>query len=564
MNRLQALTELYTSVVQESNLNLALDQVAEVTVKLTGCRHAMVTTVNEATSELEIRTKAPFEPVSPANVSKQDGIVAYVATTGSSVLSGKVKEDSRYQVTYPDTESELAVPVRDLNGRILAVLNVESDRSDAFDEETRIVMSGLAGVVAVILEREAHQRREEALMRVGEATGTAGNEDSLIRQVMQVAEKVLRLQACSIFLLDTITDRFVLRGTIGRLRDEVNLIGYARGEGFTGWVCDTGKPILLDDPQEDPRWRGKYVEFRADEVASFLAVPILSRSESIGAIRALRRKSNSPFYDNRFKSDDQRLLTAIAEQLSIGLESVRSTERTIRSERMVAWGELSAKSSHMIGNRVFALKGDLNELRFQLGESEPSINELWELEQSLSTNVRRIEEILQDFRDFVTATQLSKEVGDVNALVQETVAEVFPRRSEVELSVNLDHTIGKIKFDGKRLRRAVSELIENSISHMETGVLTVQTREISSDELDRTRGSRVARYAEITIADSGPGIPQDKKDLIFQPFYAGRVRGMGLGLSIVKGIVDSHQGLVFECGKEGVGATFVILLPMEE
>lgn len=564
-----ALTDLIAALSRDPDPRRALDRLAESTLVLTGSRHALIAVLNDEIGDLEVRAVAGDDVGRPSvrfplDVGKNDSVVGYVAATGSAVVSGNIRDEREHGVRFADTISEYAVPIRDQNGRIRAVLNVESDREEAYDSETQGLVRALGDLAAMVLEREAHVRREEALMRVGEALGSAITEEAMIEQVIQVAEEVLRLQACSIFLIDNAGSRFVLRGTSGLLRELVDQVSYERSEGFTGWVCDTGQSILLDDPHDDPRWRGKYVEFPSEQVASFLAAPIVSRGRSIGAIRALRRKSDNPFFDNRFRQDDLRLLQAIAEQLAIGLESVRNTERMIRGERMIAWGELSAKSSHMIGNRVFALKGDLNELRHVLGESEPSAEDLRELGKSLETNVRRIEEILQDFRDFVTATQLSREPTDLNALVRETVEEVFPRRTEVALSVDLDPQMPTFGVDGKRLRRAVSELLENSLSHMSEGVLRVRTEVAGPEGDERTQGSKIARYARISIEDSGPGVAPEKKSQIFQPFYTGRVRGMGLGLSIVKGIVDAHGGYVYEGGEVGKGARFVILLPIAD
>jgi signal transduction histidine kinase len=562
-----ALTDLIAEVAREPDPGRALDRLAVAALGLTRSDHVLVAVLNEEVGELEARTGAGTgfdvrDQRWALTVGGQEGIVGYVAATGATVITGNVRQDSRYLAVFPSTESEMAVPVRDHNGRIRGVLNLESDKGSAYSDGDSKVACALADLVTMILEREAHAQREEALMRVGGALGSAVTENGLIDQVMNVAEDVLRLQACSIFLVDASGERFVLRSSTGRLRDLVGEISYERGEGFTGWVCETGQPILLDNPQGDPRWRGKYVEFPSEQVASFLAVPIVSRGRSIGAIRALRRKSDNPFYDNRFRTDDMRLLASIADQLAIGLESVRNTERTIRGERMIAWGELSAKSSHMIGNRVFALKGDLNELRHVLSEDAPSTDDLRELERSLATNVRRIEEILQDFRDFVTATQIDREPTDLNALVRETVAEVFPRRSEIALEASYDPDIPVFSLDGKRLRRAVSELIENSLSHMDAGVLRVSTACVNAEDNERLLSAKHRCFAQIAIQDSGPGVEVGKKALIFQPFYSGRVRGMGLGLSIVKGIVDAHGGQVYEAGEPGDGARFVILLPI--
>jgi signal transduction histidine kinase len=228
---------------------------------------------------------------------------------------------------------------------------------------------------------------------------------------------------------------------------------------------------------------------------------------------------------------------------------------------MVAWGELSAKSSHMIGNRVFALKGDINELKHLLKDQSTSIDQLQEIQVSLTANVMRIEEILQDFRDFVTATQLDTAPVDFNEMVRETVKEVFPKRSPVTVEVQIDETLPPMMLDSKKLRRAVSELLENAVNYMPEGVLRVVTGVAEQDLLRKARQTG-GRMAKLEIEDSGPGVPEERKKDIFQPFYSSRVKGMGLGLSIVKGIVDAHGGVVFEDGKPGVGARFVILLPM--
>ena len=486
---------------------------------------------------------APPRPQTPV----QEGATNVL---GAVATSGQTRSDAdAFRPMFPSTRSEFGVPVRDRHNRLRAVLHAESDQPDAFGPADFEMAEALAALAGTVLARESAARREEALSQIASALDAVRSEEALIERVIGVAEEVLAFQACSIFILDERTDRFVLRGTTSVLRPSIGLLTYGRSEGFTGWVCDQGKPILLDEPQGDARWRGKFVEIPSGEIASFLAVPIVKRGRSWGAIRVLRRKTENPYLDNRFTTDDLRLMQAVADQFATGLENLRLYESTLRSERMVAWGELSAKSSHMIGNRVFALKGDVNELGHLLGEDSLSTDLLKGLHKDLRSNLVRIEEILQDFRDFVTATQLDRQPGDLNALVRETVEEVFPKRTAVTLDLRLGE-MPPLRFDGKKLRRAVSELVENAFHYMEAGTLHVVTG---------TSGDQ----AWIEIQDSGPGVPEEEKGRIFQPFFTGRVKGMGLGLSIVKGIVDAHGGEVRETGAPGEGARFVILLPVE-
>jgi signal transduction histidine kinase len=126
----------------------------------------------------------------------------------------------------------------------------------------------------------------------------------------------------------------------------------------------------------------------------------------------------------------------------------------------------------------------------------------------------------------------------------------------------LDPSLGKVPLDSKRFRRAISELIENSLTYIDSGEMTVRTSRVDRSATDVTRNSKTMSFAQIVVEDSGPGVDSEQKSVIFQPFYSGRAKGMGLGLSIVKGIVEAHGGYVFEAGEQGLGARFVILMPI--
>lgn len=566
-----ALTRLFETALDEQSLDEALDGLAKLTLELTRSRNTTIAKLDEDLGAIHLRHGAGREwsgkaknTLFKSEANQTEGIVGYVVATGKQFLSGDVRKEPMYVNLFGTSISEVAVPIRDRAGRIRGVVNAESDESDHYGPEDVTTCRVVARLASVVIEREERERREEALVQVGSSLDRAKSEEELIGKVMSVAGDVLRFQAVSIFLLDSKRERFVLRGSLGELRDKVGQVSYAPGEGVTGWVCATGESVCLDRPQNDPRWRGQYLELPAEQIASFLAVPIVSRGKTIGVIRVLRRKTDNPYLDNAFTSDDERLLQAIAEQLAAGIENVRSIQAVIHVERMAAWGELSAKSSHMIGNRVFALKGDVNELGHLLKSDSTTKKELEELQESLGKNVTRIEEILQDFRDFVVATKISAEPADLNAIVRESVEEVFPKRSNIKLQYHLDESLPQVSVDVRRLRRAVSELVENSLSFFAEGTLRISTHRADARTIRVARLSKMKEYAVIEVQDQGPGVRDSEKALIFQPFYSSRVKGMGLGLSIVQGIIEAHGGAVVETGREGKGADFQMLLPLGE
>lgn len=528
----------------------------------------MIALLNDETGVLHLLYGAGPEwantELETIDVTTRSGIVSYVAATGQPFMSGDVSQEPQYRNLFENTLSEAAVPIRDRHGRIRGVLNVESDRQHAYNEGSLDDLQMLACIASIVINRSDANIREEALVEIGHALDQAQTEADIVKGVIRIAGEVLRFGAFSVFLFDPATDQFVLRGSVGSLKDRVGELSYRRSEGITGWVAETAKPVMTHTPATDPRWLGKNVEFPSDQIASFLAIPVVHRGRCIGVLRALRKVSENKYIDNRFTSEDQAVLIAIAEQMASALEASRSIERLVRSERMAAWGELSAKSSHMIGNRVFALKGDVNELGHVLQQPELPRQSLEDLHRSLTVNVLRIEEILQEFRDFLTATQIQPEPGNLNDLVESTAREIFPRRTKVALEFHLKPDLPEVLMDARRLRRAVSELVENAMNYVTEGAIRISTHMADVETKRKGRVPSAKPFVQLDIEDTGPGVETDKKATIFQPFHSGRVKGMGLGLSIVKGIVDAHEGAVFEDGTPGAGAKFVILLPAVE
>jgi signal transduction histidine kinase len=571
MNSAVALGELLSTVVQEVETPAALTAILNRALRATGSRNGILAVLNDEKGYLEIQHgEGPDWSLDRVGlqmevaIGKRIGITALVAATGETFVTGNVNEVSAYQKLFESTISEIAVPIRDRHGLLRAVINLESDRENAYEDADVKIAEAMGHICALVLERDESLNRERALLEVGSSIDRSMSEEELLHEVIEIAGEVLRLQACSIFLLDSTAGNYVLRASTGALKDRVGQLRYEAEEGVTGSVCSSGESIILDHPSSNPKWRGKYTEFPTEEIASFIAVPIVIRGRSIGAVRVMRRRSENEFLDNRFTEDDLRVLEAIGDQLGVALDSIRAVQKLIHAERMTAWGELSAKSAHMIGNRVFALKGDINELSHLVNSDQPQISELRALRDSLDQNVTRLQELLQDFRDFVAATQIQKEFGNLNELVVETAREIFPKNTSVELRFELDLKLPEVPFDAVKMRQAIGELIENSLNFFSEGNLTIRTRIAQPELAKRAKLSSSLRYAAIEIADAGPGIELAKKQLVFQPFYSGRVKGMGLGLSIVKGIADAHGGTVLEIGEEGHGANFVILLPLPE
>jgi signal transduction histidine kinase len=529
----------------------------------------------------------------------RQGITRHVVVNGRSYWTGNVQQDPHYISFFDDVCSEVAVPITARGGGTIGVINVESTLPDAFNESHANALLLLARRCAVIIAMAEHQLREEALIAIGKDFNSAADIDTLMQDVVQQATKILRADDCSFFLdVDNNSETLELTASHGPLSEQVGQQGvsYAMGEGLTGWVAQHEKVIRVGDPRTDPRWKGLFMEAPAGEIAAVMAVPVLCQRGKPGVLRVIRhRKGSLYFLPHEFTQADEDVLVTLAGQLAVAIDRTRLMQRLLTAERMAAWGEMSARSAHMIGNTVFGIKGHVNELYHILNSDRvrhPStlpeqssdaaqstlsgdLDEARLMVEHVTRGIYRLEEILSEFRDFVLATQLHLAEHDINHILRTVTAESFPKHSNIDLVLNLAPGMPTVQADEVKLKRAFSELIENSIDFQpHGGMLTIRTS-FAEDETVRQflRGHTGSKVVQIEFIDHGPGLSEQDRQRVFTPFYTRKAKGMGLGLSIVKGIIEAHRGMICEIGDDEfqrgtrapkgnhVGAHFLILIP---
>lgn len=544
--------------------------IVEETVSLCGCDMGFLAIVNNDLGQLDLqyvvgRNRERKNPMPSLKVNEKS-IISYVATTQQSRLSTDVRNDEYYIEYFPGMRSELAVPLVDSNRRTRGVLNLESSESDTFTESRVTAVEALVNLATSAITISDHADRESALIQIGRELNEISELHVILQRVIDVTAKALRCEHCSLFLIDETTGKLVLRATRGLHGDLVGKAFYDIGEGLTGSTVKDQRPIRLVNPAKDRRWAGKFQEVANSEVGAYVAVPVYSRQGVIGVIRAQRCKSVYHWFPNDFTDDDERILTAIAAQLGVALDNARLVEQLVKTERMAAWGEMSARLAHMIGNRVFAIKGDINELEYQMRQNEIKVDDTSKLTDSIKSGIFMLEGILSEFREFVKATHLDLEEVSLNDIVKEAVDEGLPKRLQIKTRIKLGSKLPGIMADPIKLKRCFSELIENSVSFRSEGQkISVTTSPATLKSIRVLKpGNHAARYVQVKFEDKGPGVDQDDKSRIFDAFFTSRAKGMGLGLSIVKSIVEAHGGTIYENGTPGKGAKFTIVLPCEE
>ncbi len=256
------------------------------------------------------------------------GVVSYVAGTGELLLVRDVSKEPRY-LAWPEgtaTRSELAVPLK-AKGCVIGVLNVESDRLDAFDASDVMLLQSLASQAAVAIENarlfEAEQRRAEQFRVIAEAgrriTLTLDTDEAL-SQLTELVHDTFGYYHVAVGLVEG--DEVIIRYGSGELWEnpefEMSPSRLKIGEeGLTGWVAGTGKPLLVPDVSLEPR----YVWMRDSKTRSELVVPILIKGEVIGVLDAQSDRLDA------FDETDLAVLEALAHQAGAAIENARFYEQ---------------------------------------------------------------------------------------------------------------------------------------------------------------------------------------------------------------------------------------------
>lgn len=248
------------------------------------------------------------------------------------------------------------------------------------------------------------------------------------------------------------------------------------------------------------------------------------------------------------------------------LEQVQAEAR--RSERLAALGQLSAGLAHEIRNPLGVIKGSAEMLTQKLADSNPLATEL---AGYISTETNRLSALVTRFLDFARPLHADLTPTDVSAVLDRALNDVaqFWKGAPVRVEKEYQPRLPLVPLDEGLCEQAFLNIIQNAYDAMGAeGGGTLRVTAGTSHRNMRDEGK--TEGVEIRISDSGPGIPPELREQIFNPFVTTKKSGVGLGLSIVSKIIDGHHGSIrIEAPNDdgaapahkNSGACFVIFLP---
>jgi C4-dicarboxylate-specific signal transduction histidine kinase len=239
------------------------------------------------------------------------------------------------------------------------------------------------------------------------------------------------------------------------------------------------------------------------------------------------------------------------------LAEVQSRQRTaelVHVNRIATAGELTA-SIHEINQPLGAILTNAETADAILNFPSPDIAELKDIVKDILRDDRHAGEVIRWMRSLLKKAPFELKSLDFNDLVGETVEFVFAVGRKVELVSVITRDALPILGDPIQLQQVILNLVANGIDAMKD--TSTENRIISI-----RRTSRVENFAQLSVSDLGPGIPEDKLKEAFEPFFTSKAEGMGMGLSIARTIMEAHNGQIWAENREHGGATFRIRLPL--
>ena len=252
------------------------------------------------------------------------------------------------------------------------------------------------------------------------------------------------------------------------------------------------------------------------------------------------------------------LLNAHRRRRRAEVQSAQRTKELAHVNRFSTAGELTASIAHEINQPLGAILTNAETADAILKSPTPDIAELKDIVKDILHDDRRASEVIRRMRSLLKKAPFDPKNFDLNELVRETVhlLSAVAVGRKVELISFLAPIALAIIGDRIQLQQVIINLVVNAIDAMKDTPPEKRTISI--------RTSGVENFAELSVSDRGPGIPEDKIKEVFNPFFTTKPEGMGMGLSIARTIIEAHHGLITARNQVHGGASFRIRLPLSE
>ncbi|MGD0338597.1 MAG: ATP-binding protein [Bacteroidota bacterium] len=367
------------------------------------------------------------------------------------------------------------------------------------------------------------------------------NIDRLLGIILENATNSIQADRGTLYIVDELKGELWSKVAQGKDMVEIRL---PMGKGLAGVVAKTGEIINIPDAYTDKRFNPEIDKKTGYRTRNILTMPMKNKGGKIIGVFQLLNKRGGPF-----TRDDEDFIDALSAGASIAIENARLAQEMVQSERLSSVGRMASAIIHDIKNPMNTIRVYAQVMKKKSGNEEAV-----KLADEMIRQVDRLVNMLQEILDFsrgVSATNIVEvNLGETLDAILVFIEKDLSKHN-IQLLKQL-HYIGPCMMDADKMTRVFYNIASNARDAMPTGgSLTVSTLEV--DKLVR-----------ISFRDTGTGMPEEVKKRIFEPFMSyGKKHGTGLGMAIVKKVIDDHDGRIEIESEMGKGTEMSIYLPLK-
>jgi len=387
------------------------------------------------------------------------------------------------------------------------------------------------------------RRQVEQLKHLSEAAKILNSTldlDQLLTLNLESALRLINADRGTLYLIDDVKKELwskVLKAS------EVVEIRLPLGQGIAGHIALTGEIYNNADVYNDIKFDALIDKKTGYRTKSMLCVPVKDKYGKIVAVFQLLNKIGG-----NFTKHDEQFIHALCTHIAIAITNAQVAQQMVNSERLAAVGKMAATIVHDIKNPMTTLRLNAEMLKRNIGNEE-----LAKQAEQMIAQVDRFVSMAQEILEFsrgITQLNIQETYFEdlLNGLIQ------FIKRGFEKKGISILEKIlykGKLNIDEDKMLRVFHNIASNAADAMQKGgILTIYAIQKDSHVL-------------IEFSDTGIGMPPEVKEKMFEPFVTfGKKVGTGLGMAILKKIIEDHKGKIEVDSTLGKGTTIRIFLPL--
>jgi len=560
VKEINALLEVSKAISSGFYLGDVLRLIVTVTANLMDSKICSLWILDEKDQRLKLKATQSMseEYLKERSLAMGEGIVGYVASHNRPVAILDVLKDPLYKekelARREGLVSMLSVPMC-IKNRVVGVINCYTSYPHPFSKMEEEMLTTVATQAAICIDNSG-------LMETLDI-------DEILKLVLEGVTKNIGFDRARLYLVNEKKNILECKMAVGVDEDRIKgvVLSLDKHDSVVARSIFERKPFVIPEAQNDPRVNPLMKE--KFNLHSLVVIPLFAKDKALGAIaadhveagRSITKQTlesvmtfaqqaglaiHNAFMYQELKTFSQQM----EEKIQQTTADLRKTEaQLIRSEKLAALGQLAAGIAHEIRNPLTSINILIHSLRDKPSDEERHQEDLRVIEEE----IHRINEIVDQFLRFAKPAPPLLQEADVLSLFEETLLLLKPQIEKQRIFVEKEFpALPPTVLDREQMKQVILNLLLNALQAMPGGGRLRLSAQVLEDN----------RWIQLSIQDTGVGIPPEDMNKLFDPFFSTKEGGVGLGLSIAHRILDQHRGKIQAQSTPGRGTLFTLWLPI--